>query len=855
MQTPSNPSPVTTPQENPYLSRPANLPSRPAETEAPSSAEPQHGSSAKRSRNTRKQKQRAAALAKPGERRNRKARKSGSDNAGPTGYKAAPKRTRDILGYEAILPSGVAWLGEDEWSMTLGISDINYVAAAEDQQTSIVDRWARFLNSYGAGTRVQETIVNRVLDDADVSQLVQKPLRGDEFDFFRTDFNRIVRDKLAAASGNTVTEKYLTVTVQETDLEKAETTLTRIFHEAEAALQGMDGCQVHRLNRAERLEVFSHILRPHELFTFNEDEFEPNRKLSTADFIAPWEIDAKDKNGPLIFRNGSGDTYHTVLWMRDYPVWLSDRLISELTEIKCDLTISLHLEPLEQVEGMSLVQRQIAELEMQKITEQKRATKQGIDPEMIPAAVKDNLKEAQDLRDELRSSNQKLFSTVMVIGVSATSREKMEQNVKRVMTVIRKQSCTAEVATYMQLDGLTTELPIGRRRIPMRRTLTTAGAAIIVPFTTQELFVPGGNWYGVNAQSSNALVADRTRTTNGNGFILGTSGSGKSQSGKMEITNVLLSRPDDDVIVIDPEHEYEPLIEAFGGEVIRIHAGSEQRVNPMDIELNFTTGEDDPINAKCEFVLTMLEALVGGKAGLTPEQRSVADRSTLTLYRKHAAEGGPMPTLVELREALAQSGEDAGRELARMLEIYTIGSLGGFSNRTNVNPANRLVSWDISKLGNELRTFGMMVILDQIWNRVARNRAEGRRTWLYIDEFHLLFSNKYSADYFRGLYKRARKWGLIPTGITQNIEELLANQDARLMLANCDFLLLLGQNATDADSLCELLHFSEEQRRFFTNVQPGHGLMRSGNAVIPMDGRIPTDSALYKLFSTSFGER
>ena len=853
MKTPSSPSPEHTQQENPYLSRPANLPSRGAESATPSSSDSSTGSSAKRSRNTRKQKQREDAAAKPGDRKRR--RKPGVDNAGPTGYKAAPKRTRDVLGYEAILPSGVAWLGDDEWSLTMAISDINYVAAAEDQQTSIVDRWARFLNSYGSGTRVQETIVNRVLDDADVSQLVQKPLTGDEYDFYRTDFNRIVRDKLSAASGNTVTEKYLTVTVQETDQQKAEATLTRIVHEAEAQLQAMDGCQVRRLNRAERLEVFSHILRPHELFTFKETEFEPERKLSTADYVAPWEIDSKDKNGPLIFRNGSGDTFHTVLWMRDYPVWLSDRLISELTEIKCDLTISLHLEPLDQVEGMSLVQRQIAELEMQKITEQKRATKQGIDIEMIPAAVKDNLKEASDLREELRSSNQKLFSTVMVLGVSATSREKMEQNVKRVMTVIRKQSCTAEIAAYMQLDGLTTELPIGRRRIPMRRTLTTAGAAIIVPFTTQELFVPGGNWYGVNAQSSNALVADRTRTTNGNGFILGTSGSGKSQSGKMEILNVFLSRPDDDIIIIDPEHEYEPLVQALNGETIRIHAGSEQRVNPMDIELNLSTSDDDPINAKCEFVLTMLEALVGGKAGLTSEQRSVADRSTLTLYRKHAAEGGPMPTLVELREELQNSGEVAGAEMARMLEIYTVGSLAGFSNRTNVDPRNRLVSWDISKLGNELRTFGMMVILDQIWNRVARNRAEGRRTWLYIDEFHLLFSNKYSADYFRGVYKRARKWGLIPTGITQNIEELLANQDARLMLANCDFLLLLGQNATDADSLVELLHFSDEQRRFFTNVQPGHGLMRSGNAVIPMDGRIPTDSALYKLFSTSFGER
>ncbi len=806
--------------------------------------------SEKQSRSTKKKK----TIAKPGERSRGRLRRTGFDNAGPTGYKAAPKKTRDVLGYQAMLSNGIAWLGEDEWSITVRLSDINYIAAAEDQQESIVDRWARFLNSYGAGTRVQTTIVNRVLDDADVTQLIQKPLSDDKHDVYRQDFNTIVRNKLAEASGNTVTEKYLTITVQETDREKAEATLTRIVHEAEAQLIAMDGCRVERLNRAERLEVLSHILRPHEVFTFREDEFDSKLKLNTGDYVVPWEIDSSAKDGPLIFRNGSGDTYHTALWMRDYPVWLSDRLISELTEIKCDLTVSLHLEPLEQAEGMGIVQRQIAELEMQKIAEQKRLTKQGLDVEMIPHGLKDNLEEASALRDELRSSNQKLFSTVMVIGISAHSAAKLEQNLKRAMTVIRKQSCNAERATYMQLDALTTELPIGRRLIPMRRTLTTASSAILVPFTTQELFVPGGIWYGVNAQSSNALVADRTATVNGNGFILGTSGSGKSQTGKMEITNVFLDRPDDDIIIIDPEHEYEPLVEALGGEVIRIHAGSDQRVNPLDIELDVVTGEDDPINAKCEFVLGMLESLIGGKIGLTAEQRAVIDRSALKLYRTYAANKNFMPTLVELRQELLKSGEEAGQQIARSLEIYTEGSLGGFSHRTNVNPQSRLISWDISKLGNELRTFGMMVILDQIWNRVARNRALGKRTWLYIDEFHLLFANQYSADYFRSLYKRARKWGLLPTGITQNIEELLTNQDARLMLANSDFLLLLGQNATDADLLVDLLHFSEEQRRFFTNVQPGNGLMKSGNAVIPFNGRIPIDSKLYRLFSTKFGE-
>lgn len=760
-----------------------------------------------------------------------------------------------MLGYKTMLPSGVAWLGADEWSMTMRFSDINYVAAAQDHQESIVDRWARFLNSYGAGTRVQETVINRVLDDADVASLVQKPLVGDKYDVYRDDFNRIVRDKLAAASGNTVTDKYLTITVQETDQEKAEATLTRIAHEVEVSLQGMDGCQAVRLNRAERLATMAHILRPHELFSFNEEEFAATRRRATADYIAPWALDNHDKAGPLVFRNGSGDTYHSVLWVRDYPVWLSDRLITELTEIKCDLTISLHLEPYDQLEGMTLVERQIAELEMQTITERKRAAKQGIGEDMIPQKLVDALDEARDLRKELATSNQKVFASVMVIGVSATTKEGLEQNVKRAATAIRKQSVSAEVLKYMQTDGLTTELPIGRRAIPMRRTLTTSSAAIIVPFTTQELFVPGGHWYGVNASSSNAIVADRTQTMNGNGFIMGTSGSGKGVFGKQEIANTFLSRPNDDIIIIDPEREYEPEVNAFGGETIRLHAGSEQRVNAMEIDLD-AAADEDPIAIKSAFVLSVLESEIGGRTGLTPVERSIADRVTSTLYRQyaadHAAGHGVMPTFHTLREALLASGEEEAKKLATALEIYTTGSLGGFSQQTNVNPRNRVVSYDISRLGAQMKSFGMMVVLDQVWTRVVRNSLEGRRTWIYVDEFHLLFNDPKIAEVFRQIWARIRKYGGIPTGITQNIEAVLANPQARLMLANSDFLAILGQTATDADSLQALLHFSPEQRRMFENVLPGQGLIKSGSRVIGFDSRIPDTSELYKLYQTSF---
>ncbi|MGO2520388.1 MAG: VirB4-like conjugal transfer ATPase, CD1110 family [Microbacterium sp.] len=755
-----------------------------------------------------------------------------------------------MLGYKTMLPSGTAWLGADEWSITCRLSDINYVASAQTHQQAVLDRWASVINSFGAGTRLQLNVINRVLDDADASARVSKQLADDGLDYLREDFNRIVREKLVEASGNTVTDKYLTITVQEPDQVKAEATLTNRFSELAAALQAMEGCQLTRLNRSERLEVFSQLLRPHELFTFNEAEYDEGARRSTADYVAPWAIKTIERDGPVQLTNGAGDSYHSAIWVRDYPSWLSDRLITELTEIKCNVNVSLHLEPYDQVDGMTLIERQISEMEMQTINERKKAQKQGIGDDMIPRKLVEALDEARELRRELATSNQKVFSSLLVIGVTADSEQELEQNLKRVQTTLRKVSIQAEHLRYMQLDGLTTALPVGRRMIPMRRTLTTASAAIIVPFTTQELYVPGGTWYGVNAKSSNALVADRTKTTNGNGFILGTSGSGKGVFGKSEIANVFLDR-DDDILIVDPEREYEPLVTAFGGTTVRLHPGSVDRINPLDIDLT-VSDDTDPIRTKVPFVLNLLAAQIGG---LTGSLASTVDRILRGLYQRFSAEGGEQPTLATLRQELINTTDPEALGLANALELYTDGSLDGFSRQTTVDTSNRIVSYDISKLGDGLKSFGMMVILDQIWTRVHRNHVAGRRTWIYIDEFHMLFRDAISAEEFRKIWARIRKYGGIPTGITQNIEDVLANNEARIMLANSDFLALLGQSETDADSLTAMLNLSDEQRRMFHNVLPGQGLLRTGGRIIGFDNRIPQHGPLYELYQTSFSQK
>ncbi len=764
---------------------------------------------------------------------------------------------QDLAGYKRMLPTGVAWLGEDEWSLTLRISDINYVAADPHRQESIVDLWGRFLNGFGAGTRLQVNVINRVLDEADVRTMVQKALTGDGLDTWREDFNAIVAQTLTQRSANTITEKYLTITVREPDKERAEATLGRLAHETIAVLRGIDECRARVLSRTERLALIAHMLRPHEDFVFTEERFgaQTTPVQSTLDYVTPWAVERTTASGPLVLHSGTSQAWHTSLWVRDFPAWLSDLLISQLTSIKADLTISLHLEPYEQSEGMQLVQRQITQLEMQLTDERRKARRHGQGEDTLPHRLVSATEETRALRAELQQSNQKVLSSVLLVGITAHTREELDQRVSQTRKVLRQLSCVAETTTFMQEHALTAELPLGLRRVPLRRTLTTAAAAIMIPFTTQECFEPGGVLYGLNASSGNALLIDRARGINSNGFILGSSGSGKGVAAKHEIMNVLTSRPNDEVIIIDPEHEYEPLVQAMGGTVVRVHPTSRARLNPCDIDLD-DTEDGDPITRKAGDLLAMLTSLIDGRGGLSDVQKSLIDRCAIAMYRQYDADGGgyggTMPTLVTLRDALLATGTTEGHDLADALEMYTVGSLNAFAQHTNVCLDTRLISWDISQLGPSLRRFGMMVLLDQVWKRIARNRAMGKRTWVYVDEMHLMFSDRYSSAYFLTLYKRVRKWGAGMTGITQNVAEIRDNPDARLMLANSEFLLLLRQHADDADMLCELLGLSREQRSYFTNVQPGDGLIKSGNAVVPFTNRIPETSKLYELYSTSF---
>jgi len=530
------------------------------------------------------------------------------------------------------------------------------------------------------------------------------------------------------------------------------------------------------------------------------------------------------------------------------PTDLSDKVISEITELNLNLNIALHIEAIEQKEALDLVKRKIAFMEQQKIDEQKRAIRSNYDVDMIPHELKYSLDEAEQLLDDLQNKNQRMFTMTALIYSCAETKEELQEQVFQISSVCRKNGCTTETLDYLQEEAMNSILPLGKNHINIKRTLTTASTAIFMPFSTQELYQEKGLYYGLNALSHNLILVNRKSLKTPSGFILGTPGSGKSFKGKTEIVNVLL-KTDDDVIIIDPEAEYQYLTECFGGTNINISAGSMEHINPMDISEDY---DEDPLKLKSEFLLSLCDLIVGGRKGLTTQEKAVIDRAVTLTYNKTFSTFGKqyIPTLKDFYDILTTQPETEAKNVALSLELYIKGSLSVFANKTNINIQNRLITFNIKDLGKELKTMGMLIVLDQVWNRVTQNRQKGKRTWLYIDEIYLLFQNEYSANFLFELYKRARKWGLIPTGITQNVEDLLLSDYARRMLSNSDFIIMLNQATSDRIELASLLDISEQQLSYVTNAKEGQGLIFAGNSIIPFIDEFPKETELYKMMTT-----
>ena len=621
-------------------------------------------------------------------------------------------------------------------------------------------------------------------------------------------------------------------------LARIETDILNNFKVLGAAARPMTGY--------ERLEALHSVFHPEgEPFRFSWDWLTPSG-LTTKDFIAPSS-----------FRFGEGRYFRmgrkigAVSFLEILAPELNDRMLADILDLETGIVVNLHIKSIDQTEAIKTIKRKITDLDKMKIEEQKKAVRSGYDMDIIPSDLAMFGGEAKNLLQDLQSRNERMFLLTFLVVNMADTKRKLENDIFAAAGIAQKYNCALTRLDYQQEAGLMSSVPLGENLIPIQRGLTTSSTAIFIPFITQELFQTGAAlYYGLNALSNNMILCDRKRLKNPNGLILGTPGSGKSFAAKREITNAFLIT-DDDIIICDPEAEYYPLVRRLHGQVIRISPTSTQYVNPMDINLNYSE-DDNPLALKSDFLLSLCELVIGGKEGLMPVEKTVIDRSVRNVYRPFLAAPDPakMPILGDLYDELLRQPEPEAARVAAALELYVSGSLNVFNHRTNVELSNRLVCFDIKQLGKQLKKLGMLIVQDQVWNRVTINRAEKKSTRYYMDEFHLLLKEEQTAAYSVEIWKRFRKWGGIPTAITQNVKDLLSSREVENIFENSDFVLMLNQAQGDREILARQLNISPQQMKYVTHTEAGEGLIFYGNVVLPFLDRFPQNTELYRVMTT-----
>ena len=549
-----------------------------------------------------------------------------------------------------------------------------------------------------------------------------------------------------------------------------------------------------------------------------------------------------------------GNRYGRVIFLREYAAYIKDSMVAELCELNRNMMLSVDVVPVPTDEAVREVENRLLGVETNITNWQRKQNQNNNFSAVIPYDLEQQRKESKEFLDDLTTRDQRMMFAVLTMVHTAETKEQLDNDTEALLTTARKHLCQFAVLKYQQMDALNTALPFGVRKIDALRTLTTDSLAVFIPFRVQEIYHENGVYYGQNVISKNMIIANRRHLLNGNSFILGVSGAGKSFTAKEEMTNIILTDPNADVIIIDPEREYSPLVKAMQGEVIHISATSENHINAMDMNSDYGDGAN-PVILKSEFILSLCEQLIGGST-LGAKQKSIIDRCTASVYR-HYQQGNYMgvpPTLQDFREELLKQNEPEAQEIALAIELFTDGSLNTFAKHTNVDTHSRLICYDILDLGKQLQPIGMLVVLDSILNRITQNRAKGRNTFIFIDEIYLLFQHEYSANFLFTLWKRVRKYGAYCTGITQNVDDLLQSHTARTMLANSEFIIMLNQASTDRLELAKLLNISDLQMSYITNVGAGQGLLKVGSSLVPFVNKFPRNTELYRLMTTKFGE-
>lgn len=762
-----------------------------------------------------------------------------------------PQTAQQSIPFDRMFPDGICRVGLDYYTKTIQFQDINYQLAQQEDKTEIFEEWCSFLNFFDSSVRFQLSFDNMATDVSDFEKSIAISHKNDGFDDVRDEYSEVLLHQMEAGNNGLTKTKYLTFGI---NAESMKTAKPRLIHIETDILNNFKrlGVQAKSLNGSERLELMHRQLHIGDDAKFHFDwKYLAGSGLSVKDFIAP---------SSFAFPTGRyfqiGDMYGCMSFLSIDASDISDRLLADFLSMESSQIVTMHIQSVDQNEAIKTIKHTITELDRSKIEEQKKAVRAGYDMDIIPSDLATYGKDAKALLKELQSQNERMFLLTFLVMNTGKTKQELENNVFQATSIAQKHNCNLVRLDYQQEQGLMSTLPLANNLIEIQRGMTTSSTAIFVPFTTQELFQSGDEalYYGLNALSNNMIMVDRKKLKNPNALIVGTPGSGKSFSAKREIANSFLVT-DDDIIISDPESEYSPLVARFGGQVIKISPTSDQFINPMDINMNYSD-DDNPIALKADFILSLCELIVGNKDGLRPVEKTVIDRCIRQIYQKYFENPGPenMPILGDLYQALLAQEEPEAKHVATALEIYVSGSLNVFNHRTNVELTNRLVCYDIKDLGKQLKKIGMLVVQDQVWGRVTENRSQGRSTRYYMDEMHLLLREDQTAAYTVEIWKRFRKWGGIPTGITQNVKDLLASKEVENIFENSDFIYMLNQAVGDRQILAKQLNISPHQLSYVTHSGEGEGLLFYGNVILPFVDRFPTNTELYRIMTTRLSE-
>ena len=755
---------------------------------------------------------------------------------------SVPKSVQDTMPIRHLWPDGLFQFG-GKFSKTVRFSDINYAIASKEDKTSMFLGYSELLNALDTGSTTKITINNKRLNRRNFEQEILIPPQGDHLDGGRSEYNAMLLDKVTDSSNSMVQERYVTVSAHKKTPEEARTFFDRVMNDVTTRLNHLDS-HCEELDAVERLRVLHDFYRVGEESRFHIDLRECMKTgRSFKDAICPDSMEFRKDHFIL------GDKYGRAMFLKEYASYIKDSMINELTSLNRTMMLSIDVIPVPTDEAVREMQNRLLGVETNVTNWQRRQNSNNNFSAVVPYDLEQQRKETREMLDDLTTRDQRMMFAVVTLVHLADSKEELDSDTETLQSIARKHLCQLTTLNWQQDAGLVTALPLGLRRIDALRTLTTEALAVLMPFKAQEIRDRGGIYYGQNVISKNLIIADRKQLLNGNGFVLGVSGSGKSFTAKREITALALSTQDD-ILIIDPESEYRPLVEGLGGQVVEISATSSNHINAMDMEQGYGEGEN-PVVLKSEFLLSLCEQSVGaGK--LSAKEKSIIDRCTAQCYHDYVRDGcrGQAPTLQDFHAELLRQPEAEARDVALALELFTEGSLNTFAKSTNVDMSSRIACYDIRKLGKQLLSMGMLVILDSFLNRITRNRRLGRNTWIYIDEIYLLFQHEYSANFLFTLWKRVRKYGACCTGLTQNVDDLLQSHTARTMLANSEFLVMLNQASTDRLELARLLNISDNQLSYITNVDFGRGLIKCGSAIVPFMDNFPRHTQLYKLMTT-----